>query len=529
MAVPKIVRFPLSPNKGAKEVKPVKGVKQADGVPIVNPPADPPADDYNRIVDLLANGSFEAGATGWYFTTLGGTIEASTAQRKHGANSLHIDSAAQITYARQDITLAVGDKVFVRGWCYLVDGSLTSGGIFMSVCNYGSMNPFKTLANASLDASWRYASGIATVQAGSTGIRIVAGRATSQTAEYHIDGMEAILLTGNVDPAILEYNDTDLLAWCETRYPYVPLDPPDPEIIVDPTWFNADNYGILHDGSTDDTAAINALITQIYQGGGGYLWLPDGIYMINAAGASEDGGVKPKDGVHLRLDTDATLQAIANGVQHYQVVWFSRVTGSSILGGKVKGERDTHSYVPDKTNEWGQGIRVTSSNNILVSGVDASDCTGDGIIVGGYTTGQTYSQNVILTNNVCHNNRRNGITIASAVGLTLSGGTLTTANGTNPQAGLDIEPSYITDRVQNILVENVNINNNVGWGFDWWFYKLIGSGYDVSIVVNDVIVANNGVGQIRYASGFTSANSYFENLNIKLNGVQIGNVAKYGA
>lgn len=48
-------------------------------------------------------------------------------------------------------------------------------------------------------------------------------------------------------------------------------------------WYNVENYGAVHDGSTDDTVAIQAAIDACMTVGGGTVFFPPGIYQISGA------------------------------------------------------------------------------------------------------------------------------------------------------------------------------------------------------------------------------------------------------
>jgi hypothetical protein len=48
-------------------------------------------------------------------------------------------------------------------------------------------------------------------------------------------------------------------------------------------WFNVEDYGAVHDGTTDDTAAVQAAIDACMAAGGGTVFFPNGIYAINGA------------------------------------------------------------------------------------------------------------------------------------------------------------------------------------------------------------------------------------------------------
>lgn len=50
-----------------------------------------------------------------------------------------------------------------------------------------------------------------------------------------------------------------------------------------PRIFNVEDYGALHDGSTDDTAAINAALAACYNAGGGRVYFPSGHYVVEGS------------------------------------------------------------------------------------------------------------------------------------------------------------------------------------------------------------------------------------------------------
>lgn len=44
---------------------------------------------------------------------------------------------------------------------------------------------------------------------------------------------------------------------------------------------NVEDYGAVHDGVTDDTAAIQAAIDAAYDAGGGVVYFPAGLYIVS--------------------------------------------------------------------------------------------------------------------------------------------------------------------------------------------------------------------------------------------------------
>jgi hypothetical protein len=61
-----------------------------------------------------------------------------------------------------------------------------------------------------------------------------------------------------------------------------------------------------------------------------------------------------------------------------------------------------------------------------------------------------------------------GLTVISAKNLTIKDGVCSNTHGTEPQSGLNLEPNYATQILQNILIENFKTVNNGGYGLDFW-------------------------------------------------------------
>lgn len=52
---------------------------------------------------------------------------------------------------------------------------------------------------------------------------------------------------------------------------------------LDVPWFNVEDYGAVHDGTTDDTTAIQSAIDACMTAGGGTVFFPNGIYQLDGA------------------------------------------------------------------------------------------------------------------------------------------------------------------------------------------------------------------------------------------------------
>lgn len=294
-------------------------------------------------------------------------------------------------------------------------------------------------------------------------------------------------------------------------------DPADYDAVVDPPLPTGsgtvvpDNTGTVAAG-----ADVQTSIDHIASLGGGTVNVPDGIYLVDTVNAP----IMMRDKVRVLLSANAELRAIANNATHYDVVYAYDVDDWELAGGKIVGDRDTHIGT---SGEWGYGVRVSSCKNYRIGDIDISKCWGDGVIIGGSKASMLWSENGVLDNVNCHNNRRQGLSIISVKGLKITSTCkFTDTNGTNPQAGIDFEPIEPGNFIQDVVIDGATITDNYGWGIDWWFNHLIGgTGALVTIEIKNCIVTGNGAGQIRYSSGFTPANSYYEYLHIKVNGVYL--------
>ena len=219
-----------------------------------------------------------------------------------------------------------------------------------------------------------------------------------------------------------------------------------------------DPYNAKGDGVTDDTAAIQAA----FDSGAQNIIVPTGVYMIDAEAVSSPtphGLAVPSD-ISIEIQKGATLRAITNSGLNYAILAMYTVSNIQISGGgAIEGERGAHT---GSTGEWGMGIDIRDGDDILIQDISIKSCWGDGIYVGTLTS--TASQRVFISNCFIHNNRRNNISLTALIGGAVSDNTISLANGTSPQQGLDIEPNSGSSGVQSISVVGNYFVNNVNAG-----------------------------------------------------------------
>jgi len=240
---------------------------------------------------------------------------------------------------------------------------------------------------------------------------------------------------------------------------------------------NAKDYGAKGNGTSDDTLAIQNAIDYISSVGGGTVNVDSGTYLINP-----DVSINMKSNIQLSLTGDAILKSLASGRVNSEIINIVNVNNVNVIGGKIIGDRYIHTGTG---GEWGMGVNVAGSSNVNITGINITDCWGDGIYIGGVS-----SSNVVIYSVISNNNRRQGMSITNAKNIAVANSEFKNTNGTLPQAGIDIEPN-INETVEDIKINNVKFINNQGSGIDILGMSGIVRRVDIS---NSTINSNSGIG-----------------------------------
>jgi polygalacturonase len=239
--------------------------------------------------------------------------------------------------------------------------------------------------------------------------------------------------------------------------------------------------GAKGDGSTDDTKAIQLAIDRVAPSGGTVV-VPDGTYMVDAVQ-----GIRLASRVTLRMSKGARLKAIPNDKTNYSIVRISNVSDANVVGGALVGERERHGGT---TGEWGMGITVSASSNIVIEAVTVAGMWGDGVYI------NDRSRNIRLCSVTADSNRRQGLSVISVEGLEVTGSTFSNTNGTRPAAGIDLEPNA-RDSIKRVRIHNSTFENNEGPGI-----QITGAFSPVTDVAleRNVISSNGGPGVYVYGT-----------------------------
>jgi hypothetical protein len=176
---------------------------------------------------------------------------------------------------------------------------------------------------------------------------------------------------------------------------------------------------------------------------------PAGIFKINQQGLTLPSNTK------VYFDENSILKLEKNSLIRYEILRIHDAENVEVYYANIIGDRYLHS---GNAGEWGFGISVQDSKNIMLYKPIVKNCWGDGIFIG--SEGKILSKDIIINGGLVDNNRRNGISITSVINLSLSNIIASNSNGTFPKAGIDIEPSNNWEFIKNVNLLNIVTYNN---------------------------------------------------------------------
>eukprot|EP01048_Picozoa_sp_COSAG05_P002002 COSAG05_NODE_74_length_21769_cov_194.316290_18_plen_348_part_00 len=173
-----------------------------------------------------------------------------------------------------------------------------------------------------------------------------------------------------------------------------------------------------------------------------------------------------RDGITVHLLAGAVLEAERGGFHGVSDCLLTIGGGDAIVtgvtlrgsaGATLRMHREDYADATRYTKaEWRHGLQLVNVRSTLVDGPLLIERTGgDGIYVDQATN--TTVRNVDMSANY-----RQGMSVIAANGLLVEDCLMRGTNGTNPQAGLDIEPNRPSDELVNLTFSRVSFFNNSG-------------------------------------------------------------------
>ncbi|MGY0700880.1 right-handed parallel beta-helix repeat-containing protein [Bacillus subtilis] len=285
-----------------------------------------------------------------------------------------------------------------------------------------------------------------------------------------------------------------------------------------------EKYGICCDGTeaAATTAGFNQALKDASEAGICEIDIPRGIYLID--GVNEESALKPEEhagiivpsNMTLNLHPEAEFRVVPNSSFGYSCFYIGEVENVTMRGGKIRGERYQHDFTghgdfeKKETHEWGYGINIHGSRNVVIEGVDIADCTGDCIMVNAQgmlnVSWTTYrpARNITIKNCKLDGARRNNISVTGGEDVKIHDNEITNAginDGCKPMFGIDIE-GYGEGDIDYEEPRNVKITNNTFAGnvaqsvcnFSGYEVVIDGNHSDNSISYGygtDTVIANN--------------------------------------
>ena len=153
------------------------------------------------------------------------------------------------------------------------------------------------------------------------------------------------------------------------------------------------------------------------------------------------------------IQLEGTINLVANARPLYYIFNIKNSDNIVLSGkGKICGDKFEHKGT---SGEWGMGLMISNSKNIIISGMTIKNCWGDCIYVG------SNSENVKIKNCVLDNGRRQGISVTSGSNISIEQCIISNVSGTAPEYAIDIEPNQ-NDTIDNIYIQGVVSENCIG-------------------------------------------------------------------
>ena len=244
------------------------------------------------------------------------------------------------------------------------------------------------------------------------------------------------------------------------------------------------DFGAIGDGFTNDIEALRkASIFVCQQGGGTVVFEAGKTYFVKLEEVSDE---RPIQGMQenatimrfngcnrVRVEMNgATISLAPNHRTEYAFFHFMNCGRFTISNGTLIGDALEHDYSDivrygkqkKSTHEWGYGILVNGSRGTICN-MNISNMTGDGIKTGSICLkGEgTYHSSVTIEDSEISFCRRNGLSILSSLGTTVSNvtihhiGTYEKIIGTAPQAGIDLEYEDGVGDTGSVIIKNCRI------------------------------------------------------------------------
>jgi hypothetical protein len=146
------------------------------------------------------------------------------------------------------------------------------------------------------------------------------------------------------------------------------------------------------------------------------------------------------------------------------------------------------------TGEHNHCFNISGSKNIVIEKVNVKDSGGDGFYIGRYESVNAYCENITITNSISENNRRQGMSVIAVDGLLVDNCQFIGTIGTNPEAGVDIEPNDSLEPLKRVVFRHCLAKNNAGRGFNVFLKSTTAASPPVDVTFDNCKAEGNTYG-----------------------------------
>lgn len=236
------------------------------------------------------------------------------------------------------------------------------------------------------------------------------------------------------------------------------------------------DYGVVGDGTTDDTDAYRSAVAAVNTAGGGKFIIPPGLtirigkHHTASNGVNDIEFVNCSKGVHVvghgsKIDIDGAFDRAASSTYPIRVMSFRNCQRVHVEGLEIDGNVDQATNSVGATEPPSHLVMVLGCVGVTLDSVYLHHGWADGLYVGSDAT-QTprfMSKDVSVRAVRCSNNARQGFSVCGVRGLIVQGSTFEKTGVTEgsypghaPMAGVDVEPNEDTTTA---IPSDVNTGN----------------------------------------------------------------------
>lgn len=211
--------------------------------------------------------------------------------------------------------------------------------------------------------------------------------------------------------------------------------------------------------ATDATAALQAALDT-----GSNVWVPKeaSAWIVGAPSGTGNGINLTHSNQAIEFDQGVVVSAKKGAFLGTSDCLFSakNLSNVTITGYSPTSQAQFYMNQADygTSSQHRHGLNVLGCSSMDIENLGIYDTGGDGIYLG---KGAGTNTNITINNVACNNDNRNGISVITANGLTITNSEFDDTNGTAPEAGIDIEPNANEgDQLTGISISNCTFAND---------------------------------------------------------------------